>query len=88
LTAEVLNFAEWAFSPDGLPDLKILAYGDFSNEGRWAKYNMLLCRDQSPLEQMGSKFRVLIDLDTFYWDLIDDNMDMLAACPADPIMWG
>lgn len=82
MVREVLNFARWAFSTDGLPNLKILAWGDFSQEGRWAKYNILLCRDQSLLGQKGFNFRTLVDSDTYYWDLIDDNMSMLAVCPA------
>jgi hypothetical protein len=73
------------FSPDGLPDPKILL-GDFSNGGRWADYNMLLCRDQSLLKQTGFTFRTLEDADMYYWDLVDENIDMLAAYPADSII--
>ena len=78
LTCEVLEFAQWAFSEDGLPDLEILAWGDFSNESRWAEHSMLLCRDQSLLKHRGANFRTLADSDTYYWSLIHGNMDMLA----------
>ena len=27
---EVESFAEWAFGPDGLPELRVFAYGDFA----------------------------------------------------------
>jgi len=79
---DITNFADWLFSEDGLPDLKILAWGGFSNEGRCAEHNILFFA-----EIRGFKFRTLTDLDTYYWDFIDANMDMLAACPADSIMY-
>lgn len=32
VTAEELHrFAEWAFGPDGLPELQVFAFGDFSH---------------------------------------------------------
>jgi hypothetical protein len=84
--ADFLAFAMWAFCEDGLPDLRILAYGDFSKGDRWAYQNILLCRDESLPETGGFNFRTLLDTDTYYWDLIDDNMDMLGACPADTFL--
>lgn len=87
LAPRSLDFIRWVFGSDGLPNLKLLAIGDFSNAGRWADYNMVLCRDESLQEQEGLNFRILTDVDTYYWDVIDDNMDMLAACPADPLFW-
>lgn len=78
-----LQFAIWAFGKDGLPDLRVLAWGDFSYDSRWAEYNALLCRDQSLVDEVGFTFRTPLDSDTYYWDLIDDNIDMLAACPSD-----
>ncbi|QSS64918.1 hypothetical protein I7I51_01993 [Histoplasma capsulatum] len=73
------NFAEWAFSTDGLPNLQILALGDFSFEGRYSKYNVLLCRSDSG-------YQILTRLNTQSWDLVQNNTDMLAACPFDAIM--
>lgn len=70
---EILEFARWASSLDGLPNLQVIAWGNFSYEGRYAKDSVLLCRDQT-------KFRPLTIADTFIWDLIDNNIDMLAAC--------
>ncbi|KAN0095953.1 hypothetical protein V8E51_014758 [Hyaloscypha variabilis] len=86
-SADLLPFAKWAFSEEGLPDLRILAWGDFSKDGRWADQNILLCRDESLVETRGVNFRELWDTDMYYWDLIDENMDMLGACPADTILW-
>ncbi|KAK2737364.1 Kynureninase (L-kynurenine hydrolase) [Myotisia sp. PD_48] len=43
---QFLEFAEWAFGPDGLPQLQALACGDFSRYTSNAKYLMLVCRNQ------------------------------------------
>jgi hypothetical protein len=40
-------FADWAFGPDGILSLQFLVFGDFAHNGRYAKYNVLLCRDES-----------------------------------------
>lgn len=87
LAPHVLDSVRWVFSDNGLPRLKVLAIGDFSNAGRWAHHNMILCRDDSLQEQEGLNFRTLTDGDTLYWDMINDNMDLLTACPADPLFW-
>jgi hypothetical protein len=84
---EFLAFAMWAFSEDRLLDLRILAYGDFSKGERWEDQNVLLCRDESLPEKWGFNFRTLLDTDTYYWDLIGGNMDMLGPCPADTILY-
>jgi hypothetical protein len=34
---EVLDFADWAFGPNGLPKLEVLAFGDFSYQERHQK---------------------------------------------------
>jgi hypothetical protein len=47
---EFLQFALWALSEVGFPDLQVLAWVDFSYEGRWAWHTALLCRDESLLE--------------------------------------
>lgn len=84
---QVLDLVRWVFSDNGLPRLKVLAIGDFSNAGRWADHNMILWRDDSLQEQEGLNFRTLTDGDTQHWGMIADNMDLLAACPADPLFW-
>ena len=38
-------FASWAFSPEGLPNLQVLAYGDFSYEGRYVEDTFIFARD-------------------------------------------
>jgi hypothetical protein len=76
---DIFEFAMWAFSNDGLPNLAVLAWGDFSYEGRYSKFNALLCRSENG-------YRHLNSADMSLWDLVQDNMDMLAACPLDDIM--
>jgi hypothetical protein len=83
---ELVKFARWAFGPEGMPELRVLEWGDFSHDGRWDESNALLCRDQS-LEPTGTNFRTLRDSDYIYWDLIDENMDMLSACSTDHLLW-
>ncbi|GKZ48145.1 hypothetical protein AbraIFM66951_011901 [Aspergillus brasiliensis] len=75
---DLCNLAKWAFSADGLPKLDVLAWGDFSYEGRYSKYNVLFCRSETG-------YRRLSPSDVWLWDLVNDNMDMLAACPFDDI---
>lgn len=41
------EFAQWAFGPNGYPELQVLAYGDFSHEGRYERHKLLLCRRES-----------------------------------------
>ncbi|KFY47342.1 hypothetical protein V494_00025 [Pseudogymnoascus sp. VKM F-4513 (FW-928)] len=81
----LLKFARWAFSSEGIPELQILAWGDFSHDGRWGESNVILCRDQS-FEPTGTNFRRLRDSDLNYWDMIDGNMDMLSACSPDHVL--
>lgn len=41
-----LAFVHWAFGPDGLTTLQVLALGDFSFWGRFADDQVLLCRQE------------------------------------------
>lgn len=60
----------------------------FRNEGLWAEYDLLLCRDQSPVEQTGSHFRTRNDTIQIriVGVLVDGNMDVGAACLADSVV--
>ena len=92
-------FAQWAFGPNGLPDLQILAFGDFSHNGRYEEHTALLCRDEAAARRMASKrkglrsdsqmsewtYRHLRKEDTELQDLLSRNMCMLKACPVDGI---
>ncbi|KKZ61360.1 hypothetical protein EMCG_04005 [[Emmonsia] crescens] len=40
----LIKFVNWAFGRNGLPHLRILAYGDFSHQGRFKNSQLLFCR--------------------------------------------
>ncbi|BCS16228.1 hypothetical protein ALUC_80435A [Aspergillus luchuensis] len=71
---DIYEFAEWAFSAEGLPDLTVLAWGEFSHEGHFSEHNSLFCRSKTGYRRLNAS-------EISLWDLINDNMDMLAACP-------
>ena len=76
---EISDFAQWAFSADGLPNLQVLAWGDFSYGGRYSKFNLLLCRSDDG-------YQPLTPFNTVSWGVFQDNLDMMAACPLDDIL--
>ncbi|PLB43542.1 hypothetical protein P170DRAFT_55757 [Aspergillus steynii IBT 23096] len=78
-TEDIYNFAQWAFGADGLSNLQVLAWGDFSYRGRYSKFNLLLCRSDGG-------YRTLTPSDTIPWSLVQDNLDMLAACAFEDIL--
>ncbi|KAL4891314.1 hypothetical protein BDV59DRAFT_194491 [Aspergillus ambiguus] len=41
---EFVAFSQWAFGPAGLPSLQVLAFGDFSHQGRYRQQQFLVCR--------------------------------------------
>lgn len=43
----LLDLAVWAFKPDGLPNLKVLAYGDFSHSPRYKWTQILFYRNNN-----------------------------------------
>ena len=90
---ELLEFADWAFGPEGLPQLEILAYGDFSYQGR--QPNTLLCRPQGLKQIMAgrkttlaskSPYRQVTKEDVRLWKVVQDNLDLLEACPEDYLL--
>lgn len=42
-----IDFAEWAFGPEGLPHLQVLAIGDFSHKSRYELHQLLMVRKTS-----------------------------------------
>ena len=80
---ELAAFADWAFSRNGLPHLKVLAAGDFSYGNRFLHTHRLICRNN--LVSEGAKaWRPVKSSDAAEGELIFANMDMLSACPATP----
>ena len=91
------NFASWAFSPYGLPNLQVLAYGDFSYGGRYVEDTFVFGRDG--FVQSSEKWKFLAADPKFDTDVgfsllgrKDRNEvmarygDFLEACPVDPLM--
>jgi len=80
---ELLKFADWAFGPEGLPELDILAYGDFSHRDR--QPNILMCRSRD-LTPVSKPHRQLTKKDVKLWEVVQDNLDLLEACPEDYLL--
>ncbi|KFY18708.1 hypothetical protein V493_08398 [Pseudogymnoascus sp. VKM F-4281 (FW-2241)] len=88
LPRNVIEFSHWAFGADGIPSLQVLAYGDFSFEGRFKSENIILCRQAwtIPKEDTTLPFRPIRDGDINMMELVRENMDFLGACPVDTIV--
>jgi hypothetical protein len=39
------SFADWAFGPTGLPNLLVIAFGDFSQDGRFSGSHIFIFRE-------------------------------------------
>lgn len=93
LTRTLNDLAQWAFGPDGLPSLEVIAFGDFSYNGRYAWGNVILSRKRGRQCEFhkDSKwpchcvFEYIEDDDAISWDLLDEYSDMLEACPMEPL---
>ena len=83
---DLAAFADWAFSRDGFPRLQILASGDFSYGDRFASSQTLWCR-KAGASSGQRPWRTVEKGDTPELELIDDNMDMLSACPVSPLFY-
>lgn len=88
--------AQWVFGPNGIRSLRLLAYGDFSEDGHFQPSNLLLCRQDPPREDVflgtddASKhfsFReVRQSEDTELWELYEREKWVLEACPRDSLL--
>lgn len=94
---ELLNFVQWAFSPNGLPNLQVLAYGDFSVKEYFGWSQLVFVRyprpnmcvpgaqyDPSNTFSASLPFRLMHPEDEYLWDEIDGAHELLEACPVDP----
>lgn len=93
LPGPLLKFANWAFGLDGLPSLQVLAFGDFSYNGRFQfYYNHVFCRHTWSFRtpdmnmELALTFRPIRETDKELWCLIHDNRDFLQSCPAESIV--
>ncbi|KAJ6007377.1 hypothetical protein N7540_011353 [Penicillium herquei] len=78
---EIFSFAKWAFSADGLPNLQVIAGGDFAYQGRSSTINIMLCRADN-----AHGCELLTSTDEAFQKYLKDNMEILGACPWDDIM--
>ncbi|KAJ5146632.1 uncharacterized protein N7515_001196 [Penicillium bovifimosum] len=90
---EVMDFADWAFGPTGLPRLEVLAFGDFAYDERYRKQRFLARRkrsvrlrlsDQSPqISKHYGWFFCIGDMnDPSLWSNVGlDGSRFLSACP-------
>ncbi|KAF2180999.1 hypothetical protein K469DRAFT_590996, partial [Zopfia rhizophila CBS 207.26] len=83
----------WAFRLEGFPALQILAFGDFSYQGRFARYNALLCRAISNIDltldtpnQTSNTFRPMTENDGRLREYFDSYSNVLSSCPLDSIL--
>jgi hypothetical protein len=85
------DFAQWVFGPKGILSLRLLAFGDFSYNGRFAAHNLLLCRmEQQPAdiaipESQRLYFRAVKADDRNVHELLSKHSDVLEACPIDSL---
>ena len=96
--ADLLGFAEWAFGPRGFPKLLILAYGDFSYDGRYRGSQVLFCRNSLPITdteddfilrselESGRPFRIMCRSDDHLWGRIGNGSEVLSACPVGDLL--
>lgn len=82
-----LHFAEWAFGRYGLPNLKLLLYGDFSPDESGLERTMLLCRNKGfseSKEESSTKpnltYNRVREEDWPLWELYHEHHDFLSAC--------
>lgn len=91
---EIHQLASWAFGPEGLPSLQVLAYGDFSYRGR--RPNLVLCRcellDDSDIQKSaaglsGLAYREVTKADISEQETLYTNAHFLEACPEDSLLY-
>jgi hypothetical protein len=83
--AELCEFATWIFGPEGFCDLKMLGYGDFSNEDRCSQQQVMLCRRSGGV---GSDlpYGLMSSVDIRIWNETAGDLETLTACPVnDPV---
>ncbi|OJJ65594.1 hypothetical protein ASPBRDRAFT_79703 [Aspergillus brasiliensis CBS 101740] len=90
---------QWAFGPTGLPALQILAFGDFSHDGRYSEQQILIRRkriNEQPYPRVSSEkecssisscFCLVDSDDRSLWDGLPlDGTGFLSACPGTGLM--
>ncbi|KAJ5369964.1 uncharacterized protein N7496_006056 [Penicillium cataractarum] len=97
---EFIHFAEWAFGPTGLPNLRVLAFGDFSFGSRYENQQCLFRRrpvskGEGPRADgdggcrcwAGRYFCIASGTDPLLWnDIKMDEINFLSVCPENSLM--
>lgn len=80
---ELDDFADWVFGPKGFSQLLVLVYGDFAFHEECEGHNALYCRKNPGglAETEPPRWEVLTSANKKLWNLVQDNMDLLSACP-------
>lgn len=83
---ELCNFADWAFGPDGIPNLKLLAYGDFTCEDPHSQQQVILCRTAcfpgfSSFGTHGLPYFFTDIFDSSLLSEVENSQETLRACP-------
>lgn len=81
LRNEFRHFAQWAFGPEGISSLDIIAYGDFAHGGRLSSDSVLLKRQTGRT----SHFRVLAAMGWEWKDALDQYHVEMGACPSEQL---
>ena len=82
LRGEFLDFAEWAFGPQGIRSLDIVIHGDFSHGGHMGLNNLMLLRNGDG----ENGFNLLAKSDRRWQDVVHRYRDVLEACPKDSLL--
>ncbi|KAM0801053.1 hypothetical protein BDR22DRAFT_962536 [Usnea florida] len=88
------DLASWAFSPDGLPNLQVLAHGDFSHSGRYVEDSFIFGRDGAIPDTSTLTVWAGPKPDAGFSllgqgarnEVVARYGDFLSACPVDPLM--
>ena len=85
----MIEFAKWVFGPDGLPQLQILAFGDFAFAGRqpniaWGRLESMPGGNDPQNGDL--PFREITKTDAWLWGRLQENLDFLEACPEDQLL--
>ena len=79
---ELFNFVRWAFSSRGLPELRVLAFGDFCYDGRYKDRCLLFCRQRTDSLH---GFRLASKEDVISLSGVDKPFEFLGACPKESL---
>ncbi|KUL81764.1 hypothetical protein ZTR_09249 [Talaromyces verruculosus] len=85
--SHLIRLADWAFGPEGVATLRILAYGDFSCGGRHKRQQAILARADP--DSIGSPpqrrpYTVVSQHDVFL-ETYKEVRDMVSACPLEAL---